>query len=569
MSARVLSLPLLIAPAFFAASFASAETFYVSLKGDDNGPGTRSKPWRTIKHGCSRLKAGDTLVIKSGNYGSERVTFANSGTRKAPILVKAKEPGKVILNDGHFDLTGRHHLVIEGIKFVRHKRGSAISIGDPASYIKVKKCVFLDGVGANGIVIWGHSGGNLALTHHFEFYENQFIDTNEAGDQDYGLSMNYGMYAYVHHNYVFGRHHQAISFKRKFWYGIVEDNVFEGFLYTAHYQGQNLNTGREDNRSRYLIAQRNVFRPAKGYRAKTPIWCANVEHAVIRYNYMEGLESIDGGWGAGIHLSDAEKGYVPGNPAHVLIYGNVMRRIGGTTNNPAIRVLAKCTDVRVFHNTFAYCTRSLGFESRQGLLHLVNNIFFGYKRMIYEGDARNSVFSHNCIVPDWKEKSPTDFSKDPLFVGPFEPMVLKGLNPHFKPDPRADACRIKKGSPCIDAGAFLTRTVGAGSGKEVKVKDAGWFTAGFNQKVPDAEWFSGGFNEPQGSVIRIGNSGPLRVTKVDYENNVITVDKAVKWADGDGVGLYWSGKRPDVGAYEYDEKGSFLIGTSGIETSEH
>lgn len=287
-----------------------------------------------------------------------------------------------------------------------------------------------------------------------------------------------------------------------------------------------------------------------------------MEHAVIRYNYMEGLDEVDGGWGAGIHLSDFEKGYKPANPAHILIYGNVMRRIGGTTNNPAVRVLAKCTDVRVFHNTFAYCKRGIGSESPERVI-FVNNIFYKFERMVYEPKVRNFVFSHNCIYPDWRGKGATDISKDPLFVGPFEPLILKGLNPHFEPDPRADACRLRKGSPCIDAGAFLTTTVGAGVGKTIRVKDAGWFTDGFNASIPDADWFSGGFNEPQGSLIRIGNSGPLRVVKVDYKNNVITVDKPIRWEDGEGVGLYYWGERPDTGAYEYSDRGSFLVGTVG------
>jgi len=245
-----------------------------------------------------------------------------------------------------------------------------------------------------------------------------------------------------------------------------------------------------------------------------------------------------------------------------LIYGNVMRRIGGTTNNPAVRVLAKCTDVRVFHNTFAYCKRGIGSESPERVI-FVNNIFYKFERMVYEPKVRNFVFSHNCIYPDWRGKGATDISKDPLFVGPFEPLILKGLNPHFEPDPRADACRLRKGSPCIDAGAFLTTTVGAGVGRTIRVKDAGWFTDGFNTSIPDADWFSGGFNEPQGSLIRIGNSGPLRVVKVDYKNNVITVDKSIRWEDGEGVGLYYWGERPDMGAYEYSDRGSFLVGTVG------
>jgi len=73
------------------------------------------------------------------------------------------------------------------------------------------------------------------------------------------------------------------------------------------------------------------------------------------------------------------------------------------------------------------------------------------------------------------------------------------------------------------------------------------------------EWFSGVFNEPQGSVIRIGNSGPLRIVAVDYENNVLTLDKPARWSDGDGMSLYYEGKGPDAGAYEYSDKGSYLV----------
>jgi len=541
-------------------------TYRVSLRGDDGNPGTTSRPWRTLRWACARLRAGDVLIVESGDYGVEKgLRFANNGTREAPIILKAEHPGGVVLKGGGFDLTGTHHVVIEGIKFLGFTEGSAISIGDPASYIKVGKCIF-ESNGANGVTVWGHSG-DLSLVHHLEFYENQFIDSDDLPKhQDYAISLNYGMYAYAHHNYVFGRHHQAISFKRKFWCGIAERNIFEGFLYTALYLGQNLDTNREDNRSRQVIAQHNVFRPAKGYRAKTPIWCANVEHAVIRHNYIEGIENMDGGWGAGIHLSDAEKGYAPANPAHVLIYGNVMRRVGGTTNNPCIRVLARCTDVRVFHNTFAHCARSLGFEALERL-RFVNNIFYRYGRMIYEGNASHSIFEHNCVYPDWAGKGPTDFCADPRLAGPFVPVVLKGVNPHFEPDPRADACQLTEGSPCIDAGKPLTSAVGSGRGRRLKVGDAGWFTPGFEKPIPDAEWFSGGFREPQGSVIRIGKSRPLRVLAVDYAHNILTLEKPAEWTDGDPVSLYYTGTRPDVGAYEHGDKGSFLVGTVNGRTA--
>ena len=106
-------------------SLASAQlrgrTYYVSLRGDDANPGTKSRPWRTIRYACSRLRAGDTLIIEPGDYGVVNgVKFANSGTREAPIVVKAEKPGEVIFREGTcaFDLTGSHHIVIDGIRFL-------------------------------------------------------------------------------------------------------------------------------------------------------------------------------------------------------------------------------------------------------------------------------------------------------------------------------------------------------------------------------------------------------------------------------------------------------------------
>ncbi|MDY7010415.1 MAG: hypothetical protein SVV80_06635 [Planctomycetota bacterium] len=92
----------------------------------------------------------------------------------------------------------------------------------------------------------------------------------------------------------------------------------------------------------------------------------------------------------------------------------------------------------------------------------------------------------------------------------------------------------------------------------MKVEDADWFTAGFNADVPDKEWFSGGFCESQGSLIRIGNTGQLRVVKVDYANDVITVDKTIQWEDGEGVGLHFIGEKPDVGALESETKATVV-----------
>lgn len=512
---------------------AVAETYYVSLSGDDSWSGTSpSSAWRHISYGVGRLGPGDTLRIMPGNYGDEQVSIDFSGRADAPIVIIGEDVTMEGKGSGNgFTIVG-DYIVVEGMRFKNYESG--IGIADPSSHITIRRCIFEDN-NACGVIVWGTSYGIWEI-HDILVERCQFYD--HANLQDYGISFNYATRVVARNNYFFGDHHQTLSFKRKVYYGLAKDNTFEGFLYTALYLGQNLDTSEEDNRSRYLVAEGNVFRPAEGHRAKRPIWVANVEHAVVRDNFMEGLDEVDGGWGEGIALGDYEKGYFPANPDHVTIYRNVMRRIGGTTTNPGIRVYHECGDVRVFNNTFANCAYGLGFEAEEDILFL-NNIFYNSREgTVREGTGRNSTYEHNLFYPAWAGMGPTDISLDPLLAGPFDPLEIGGEEPKFEPDfSRAYACRLTEGSPCIDSGRFLTWTVGSGSGTEVKVQDAGFFTDGFGMT--------------EGDLVRVGDEEPALVVGVDYHNNTITLDRAISWEDGEGVSMAYFGPAPDIGAYEH------------------
>src|SRR5947207_15651733 len=37
-------------------------------KGDDGNDGSRDKPWKTVRHALTRLKPGDTLLLRGGTY---------------------------------------------------------------------------------------------------------------------------------------------------------------------------------------------------------------------------------------------------------------------------------------------------------------------------------------------------------------------------------------------------------------------------------------------------------------------------------------------------------------------
>jgi hypothetical protein len=102
------------------------------------------------------------------------------------------------------------------------------------------------------------------------------------------------------------------------------------------------------------------------------------------------------------------------------------------------------------------------------------------------------------------------------------------------------ASGLRPGSPCIDAGAHLTRTTAAGNGTEVAVEDALYFCDGFGLIA--------------GDEVVIGDNRPARVTKVDYDSNLLTLGRAIAWKAGDPVDLPYGGKGPDIGPFEFGAK---------------
>ena len=103
--------------------------------------------------------------------------------------------------------------------------------------------------------------------------------------------------------------------------------------------------------------------------------------------------------------------------------------------------------------------------------------------------------------------------------------------------------QLRAGSPCIDAGRPLTRTVRAGKGREVPVYDARYFFDGF------------GIEGEAGDCIAIGAGD--RVARIEriafnyYQADVLVLDREVAWEADAPVSLPWSGAAPDIGAYEY------------------
>jgi PKD repeat protein len=111
-------------------------------------------------------------------------------------------------------------------------------------------------------------------------------------------------------------------------------------------------------------------------------------------------------------------------------------------------------------------------------------------------------------------------------------------NPYFADEGNNDFHLIF-GSPCIDAGAFLTNTRQAGSGTTILVENAGYFIDGFGIV--------------EGDIIQLqGQTQTAKIISVDYSGNTLSINGFLEWTSGQGVSLAYSGSAPDIGAFEYE-----------------
>ncbi|MGS2724292.1 hypothetical protein ACVBEJ_11145 [Porticoccus sp. GXU_MW_L64] len=214
---------------FSTTSAVYAETYWVSLEGDDAGPCSSSQPCRTIQQGITKLAAGDTLNVKAGTYRETNSAGKNffqipismyidkSGTREQPITIQAA-PGdedEVVIDlqqsylgfylAGHQDYIHIKNFVIRNAlasAIVTSDAGPSASCNNPSDW-------------SYGVVIEGNkiynthgyiAGGNNAAIRMYGAREwivrNNLIDkvTTENG-QSLG-SHNEGILSYSTHQVI-------------------------------------------------------------------------------------------------------------------------------------------------------------------------------------------------------------------------------------------------------------------------------------------------------------------------------------------------------------------------------
>ncbi len=489
---------------FSFSSLSSGVTYYVAPDGDDAYTAIQAQspntPWKTITKATSEAQAGDSILVADGIYEEGEITFANSGAPSAWITLKAA-PGAnpVITNPGD----------VRGI-FIYER-----------SYINIDGFT-LNGFDNDGIsVFWS----DHIICENIHAYDNGNVGINVVGT-----------------NYV-----------------IIQDSIL-------HHNGWNPESGWGDGLS---INNHYLF-------DEVDQW-----YSVVRRNLMyANFQKNDRVWdGNGMTLDQAGTGGL-----HIMA-NNIFFNNGGhgilnaTTGNMAIVHNVLFRNLADYNMTHAMGDMLLS-NDWVGNTILKNNIIYArpgtaYYEQVYPivraGDPDESeVIKNNLIwgeneentkiywfesvpIDTWtQERAPTTLIGPPGFVAaPFDNSFTT-----FRGGEWIDMevggydFQLNEESQCVDSGTFLTHTASGGSGNQIQLEMARYFTDGFG-------------SEGQGDVIRIGVNEPVQITHIDYETHTITVARNLTWSQGDGVSFPFYGSMPDVGAYEYVRQTQYYVSLEG------
>lgn len=502
---------------------ARATDYYVAKDGSDSGPGTQAGPWLTIQKAAMTLSAGDTVYVKAGTYNEWITINVEGNVQSGYITFRNYGNDRVIIDGTGFDLSLRWSGLIEAF----HK-----------SYIRIQGFHIFNAQDGLSILIAG-GDSESENTSHVEILSNEI--TGHNGSSGIGCSDNLSHVLIenneVHHCDTGGQ--EAIRISREVRYFKLLNNLVHN----------NSNIGIDcvgwKAQPAYGLIKNNIC-----YRNGL---LASGAHAIYvdggTYITIEDNICFDNQGGIAIGAEE------PGEITHHII---VRRNIIYNCWEKGILLGAsqdcgRAENCAIIHNT-VYNNNEWDWSAQikikfiQGTNEVKNNLFHDTNGSTYGyivthtlmGDSENVDFDYNCYYPsngrfNYNGTGDYSFSEWQTITGMDSHSLAE--NPNFINAPNHDF-QLQANSPCIDAGDFLTRTIGSGSGTVIPIEDARYFCDGYDGL------FTGDF-------VRVGLNRTVKIVNVDYPNNKIIVTPNISWNDDEGVSLSFTGSKPDIGACEF------------------
>jgi len=380
--------------------------------------GGSATAYRTLTEAVAALLAGDTLLVRGGNY-SERLAPPRSGDSSAYITIKAY-PGETATITGNLDLgislTGRSYLIIDGLKI-------------------------------DNVVGWGR----LEDSNNNIIQNNRFTRAT-AGGTTGGLKLvRSNNNKILNNTFEDGNDNVVVQESDR---NLIQDNIF--------YRGRHsLLSVRCSN---YNIMRRNSF-SNPDQKAAEIYDCEGTSDAPIKLDatkrnlFEANVFTLTLGSGQNYRYNGIQYSGQNGIVRHNVFYDNQ----GGALNFQVYSDEALYNyGHRVYNNTF-YNNRC------HGLAASANSSPSRY----YDNRVKNNLLYKNLGCNG--ESAQTDIGNTTAVI--MENNAIVSTSPSFVNETTRDL-HLKQGSSMIDAGVPLTQTSSAGSGTQMAVDDVGYFSDG-------------------------------------------------------------------------------------------
>ena len=596
---------MLISVIFSYSAFAS--NYYVTTGGNDSNNGSLSHPWKTIAKANMTLQPGDTVFIRQGTYNEDinpvrsglsgqPIVFTGYPNEEATIRGYGNNPSEeaVVAFGYPGSLVGwgsASYIVVDGLTIKPNdaRYGVAIYGGESESLV-IRNCTILNENPGNPdeqAMLIGHAKHTLV--------ENNYID----GDWDIGIiTTGFHKYTIIRGNQIYHPVGSCIDIQTSYGENqafLIENNklghsrIEDGIQFEPDYS-----LPFDDGTWRGVVIRNNQIFD----NAENAIDLKGAANVVIEGNIMWGNTGDNNGEN---NISGGVGGVMKGDSDHTQAYDIIIRRnriydnLGGifVTNygwiivhntiignnrsyaGPDISAAAiesdPCDDARRAPKLAGVILNEYNFENLQGCV-VKNNIIGGNHQgeisLITSSDLSETEIDGNMYFNsdgvqevdfnrlwDWEKVNFSTYLNHLQDIsGPIgkESHSFEVSEPGLNIDNDAPVGEgpydftLQPGSPAIDAGLYLTKTVNSGSGNQLQVEYA--------------KYFFDGYEIVDGDEIQIASNGQTaKIINCNYETNVLTLDRSISWINQDGVSLSYVGSAPDIGAHEFTQVSSLPI----------
>jgi hypothetical protein len=523
-----------------------AAIYYVDAAGGkDSNPGTLESPWQTISKANPTLQAGDTVYLRGGTYyisGNGIAPSNNGSSYSSRIIYSGHENETVTLIGASASaqgiyLSGKQFIKVSKINFRNFTHHLLLT--NASQYNEISNCTFAyqySNASADWIGSRIRSGSMYNHVHHCIFRDYGWQD----GDDHcavFGIGIEsstsdgtrYNLVEF--NNFYHGGHHvvEVNGTQNVFRFNYIHNEPWA--LYNGTYYGNRIMffAGNMPDVGRNLIHGNRI---AYGGETSEPDQCGGSggtltsPYNILRRNmYYKCLLY-------GIFITTYMGSSGPNSQGvNNYIYNNTFWNNGITSTCQAKPPWDGSLTHAVDINEDATYTRDNVIK---------NNLFWA--NVNQRNATRPVVVTNTSNLPVYNTVS-NNFNQtsDPKFV-------YNAGTPNSAIELQFDF-RLQANSPAIDAAGFLTTiTSTSGSGISFTVADAGYFFDGWGMSVIGSASVLGDTIQLQGQTAKV------RIIKVDYSTNTITLDTALTWTQGQGIALSYEGAAPDMGAHEFGQE---------------